>query len=72
MKRLQVNGTDFIGNSGSSGGAMAMQSTTNATFTGVTAVDNTADCGGGMFVDRAALIQVNSLSQKLACCCCTK
>ncbi len=37
---------------------MAMQSTTNATFSGITAVANSAGCGGGMFVDRAASIQV--------------
>ena len=37
---------------------MAMQSTTNATFSGITAAGNSAGCGGGMFVDRAASIQV--------------
>ena len=55
---LQVSNTNFTGNSGTNGGAMAMQSTTNATFSGITAVGNSAGCGGGMFVDRAASIQV--------------
>jgi len=54
---LQVSSTNFTGNSGTNG-AMAMQSTTNATFSGITAVANSAGCGGGMFVDRAASIQV--------------
>ncbi len=55
---LQVSSTNFTGNSGTNGGAMAMQSTTNATFSGITAVGNSAGCGGGMFVDRAASILV--------------
>ena len=55
---FQVSNTNFTGNSGSNGGALAMQSTTNATFSGITAVGNSAGCGGGMFVDRAASIQV--------------
>ena len=41
---------------------MAMQSVTNATLTGITAVGNTAAYGGAMLIDRAALIQVPSLS----------
>ena len=55
---LQVSNTNFTGNSGTNGGAIAMQSTTNATFSGITAAGNSAGCGGGMFVDRAASIQV--------------
>ena len=37
---------------------MAMQSVTNASFTDVSAVSNIAGCGGGIFIDRAASIQV--------------
>ena len=53
-----MNSTDFTGNVGTNGGAMAMQSVTNVTLTGITAVSNTASYGGGMLIDRAALIQV--------------
>ena len=35
-----------------------MQGVTNVTLNGITAVGNTAGCGGGMFMDRAALVQV--------------
>ena len=55
---LQVTGTSFTNNIGTNGGAIAMQSVTNATFNGITAVGNSAGCGGGMFVDRAAFLQV--------------
>lgn len=58
---VQVNSTRFSSNKGTNGGAMAMQSVTNATLTGITAVGNNAAYGGGMLIDRAALIQVLSL-----------
>ena len=40
---------------------MAMQSVTNATLTGITAVGNTASYGGGLLIDKASLVQVASL-----------
>lgn len=58
---VQVNSTSFTGNVGTNGGAMAMQSVTNATLTGITAVGNTASYGGGMLIDRAAVVQVAML-----------
>lgn len=62
---LQVSSTNFTGNSGTNKGAIAMQSMTNATFSGITAVGNSAGCGGGIFVDRAASIQVTNHTAKL-------
>lgn len=58
MLNVQVNSTDFTGNVGTNGGAMAMQSVTNVTLTAITAVSNTASYGGSMLIDRAALVQV--------------
>ena len=69
----QVLGTSFSGNAGTNGGAMAMQSVTNASFTDVSAVSNIAGCGGGVFIDRAASIQVPSYAgvrfQKMSISC---
>ena len=66
---LQVIGTSFSGNAGTNGGALAMQSVTNASFSDISAVSNIAGCGGGMFIDRAASIQVHQLqfSMNLTC-----
>lgn len=63
---VQVNSTSFSSNQGTNGGAMAMQSVTNATLTGITAAGNTAAYGAGMLIDRAALIQVPSLRRSSA------
>ena len=70
MCGFQVNDTKFLHNGATNGGAVAMQSVTNATFSGITAVGNTAGCGGGVFIDRAARIQVSLLPHASASCSC--
>ena len=54
----QVQGSNFSGNSATNGGGIAVHSATNATFTAISAVGNTATFGGAMFVDRTTLLQV--------------
>lgn len=68
LLNVQVNSTKFTSNVGTNGGAIAMQSVTNVTLTGITAVGNTAGYGGGMLIDRAALVQV--LTEQVCCCPC--
>ena len=65
---VQVNSTNFTGNVGTNGGAIAMQSVTNVTLTGITAVGNTAGYGGGMLIDRAALVQVSTEQVRFCHC----